>query len=289
MVDWNGTPLFFSTTGLWTVSGPGPDALLNGDFAPPAQVSDVACTQAASVKRTPAGILYIADNRFVVFSGSPRVIFEVDALAYGTVVGVAVFRKQQEVCFFLSQGYVYVYNWQVDGFTLWDQSVTGCTSVVACAQVPTTGHVLYAGDSGELWEMDPATVSTTALISIATGWMQLGGAHDRNDVDNIILHARRAGAHGVQINIATDLNADPAAVNAKSRNAAQVLASVTDTVTSLRYDLVAQPRDRAARSLLLEINETGATGEAFQPIHVTIDLLKQPGKDARAFRESARM
>ncbi len=285
--DWNGSPLFLSNTGLFTVIGEGPDALLRDpQFAAPSQLSDIPCTQGASVVKTPGGIVFVSGNRFVIFENGPRVITDIDALAYGSIVFTALFRNQQEVCFFTSTGHVYVYNWQTDGWSYWDQTVTGVTSIVAGAQVPTTGVVLYYGDSGELWKLDPETVSTTAQVSITTGWISFGGPQDANNFQNLLLHAKRAGAHGLQIQICTDY--DGATVNTKTWSAAEIANSVTDSSVSLRYDVYPAPKTSEARVIQLTFTETGATGEAFQPIHCTAEVLKQPGMRKGATRQSAR-
>ena len=285
VVGYNDVPVFLSRSGIWVVSGPGPDALLQPPlFAEPAQVSDVACTQTASVLRTPVGVLFVSDNRFALYNGVVEVLNDIDPGLYGTVVGTAVFRKQHEVVFFMSQGYCWVYNWQAGALTLWDQTVTGVSSITGVAQVPNTGKVLYFG-GGELWLMDPDTVSATAQISLRTGWLSLGGAQDWNTLANLLLHAKRAGAHALQIDIAVDYRDD--VVSSKTYSAAEVLTMIEDAV-GLRYDAFPEPPDQNARAVRVTLTESGATGEAFQPIHLTLEVLKQSGKSLRSISDAAR-
>lgn len=286
VLEYSGTPTFLSSTGLWTVDGAGPDALLQGvDFDSPRKLSDIACSQARGALSTPAGMMYVSHNRFIIFQGAPRVVFEIDAERYGLIVGTAIFRKYQEVCFFTAQGYVYVYNWQIDGWSLWDQTVTGVTSLVACAQVPTSGKVLYYGDAGELWQLDPDTVHQSAQIGITSGWLSLGGAQDWNTLTRVILHAKRASAHALQVDIAVDFIDN--VVSSKLYSAAEVLDQVRDQAQSLRYDLTPEPSDQNARAVRVTFTESGAVGEAFQPVHLTLEVLKQSGKSARSFGDGA--
>lgn len=280
--SWNGNPLFLTERGIWTCAGEGPDALSNPPFfSAAAQVSDVACTQRNSVVRSPAGVLFVSNDRFARFNGQLTEYPEIDATAYGDVVGTAVFRKQQEVCFFLSEGYVYVFNWLSDAWTLWDQDVTGMVSITGCAQRADGKVVLVNATSVRL--MDPDTVSTVAQVSIVTGHVQLGDKQDNNMLENYIVHAMRGGSHGLTVASIPDYGF---ATNTKAVPAASITAAIN---SQFAYDVCGEPPEQSSRAVQLAFTETSAAGEGFQPISCTLELIKKPGRASRHLPESARV
>jgi hypothetical protein len=290
VIGYNSAPIFLGDSGIWTVAGEGPDALLTPpDFASPQQISDVPCTQRNSVVRSPAGVFFVSNNRFAMFSGSVNVLHDVDASLYGNIVGTAVFAKYHEVCFFTAQGYVYVFNWEASAFTIWDPTVTGVTTLTGCAQIPTSGKVLYYGDSGELWLMDPDTVSATAQVSLKTGWITVAGAQEMSMLGDLVLHGKRSGAHALSIVVATDYDESTAEnTDTKSWDATESASNVTDTVTSKRYDFVPEVKNKHTRSLRLTIAESGASGESFQASSISIEAIKTDRKAERSYPLSAR-
>jgi hypothetical protein len=279
--QWNGNPLFLTERGIWTVAGEGPDALLNPPFFSSAvQVSDVACTQRSSVVRSPNGVLFVNNNRFVRFNGQMNTYGEIDALLYGLVVGTAVFRKQQEVVFFLADGYAYVYNWTADAWTQWDTTVTGLSQITGCAQL--ANGLAMITDGSSIRTINPDLASTVAQMQISTGWLALGGPQDENVLHDLMIHARREGSHGLSVITSRDYRSSP--TQSRTWSAADVLSCVGDS----RYDVYPQLAEPSMRSLKLTVRETDAAGEAFQPINVTIDMIKNPGKRTRALCGAAR-
>lgn len=284
--EWHGNPLFLHSNGIWTVAGEGPDALAQPPFfSSPAQVSDVACTQRLSVVKTPVGVMFVSNSRFVRFSGQLVEYPEINATLYGDIVGTAVFREQQEVCFVTQDGVVYVYNWIADAFTVWDTTVTGLTTITGAAQ-RSDGKLLLvglAGGVGTVQLLDPDTVSTTAHVEVTTGHVLLGQPQDNNMLENILVRAKRAGAHAFIMYIGSDFQTPN---QLKARTAQQVLDS---TNSDDLYDLHAEPAEQAARAVQLSIVESDASGESFQPISCTLEVIKKPGKAVRNLPESARM
>lgn len=284
----NGSPLFLTSRGIWTVAGDGPDALLQGPFfSAPQQVSDVACTQRLSVVKTPVGVMFVSNNRFARFAGQLQETPEIDATLYGNVVGTALFRKQQECAFFLAEGYVYVYNWQVDSWTLWDQTVTGLDSLTGCTQ-RFDGKVVLTGLSagvGTLNLLDPDTVNVSAQIVLETGWVLLGTPQDHFTFDNVAMHAKRTSAHALAVDISVDYDGT---VVTRSYSAANVLSAVTDNTISKCYDLLPEVPLKKGRAIKLVLTESGSVGEAFQPINVTLEVIKQAGRLSQSIRNSAR-
>jgi len=271
------SPIFLSSAGVWTVAGEGPDAYGEGGgqpaFAAPQQVSTIPCTSGVSVVQTPVGVMYQSGNRFATFGDQAR---RFTNLTVGAVIGAVVFRDQQEVVFFLSTGTAYVYNYELDAWSMWDtDTLQGGASCTCVASVPTTSCALYFSSAvNSLIRMDPSTVSTAALIRIETGWIVLGGPQDDNSVQDIVLREKYAGTHGITISVATNYQV---AESSRTVASADTLAASQNG----RCDVVIQPPQMAARALKLVLTETGATGEGFQPVNVTLELVKYGGRDVR--------
>jgi hypothetical protein len=274
-------PLFLTTTGVWTVAGDGPDALLNPPlFSAPQQISDVPCTSAASVVLSPVGLLYKSNDRYALFSGQSTIF--PNFAATGTVTNTAVFRNQQEVIFFLSNGLIHVYNYQMNAWTYWGTDTTNVTDAVAVAQETVNGSVLYFSSTvGDLVRLNPSSVSSTAQIQLESGWILCGGPQDDNSLANLVLHSRSGGTHGLQMTIATDYGTSQPT---KTWTAAEVTTASANT----KCDLYPEPKDMPARAVKVTLLETGGTGEGFQPVNLTLEVLKNGGKMTRSLKPAGR-
>jgi hypothetical protein len=280
--NWREAPLFFSSTGVWTVDGEGPDALNNPPyFAQPRQLSDVPCTDADSVMLTPVGVIFRSGNRFAIAGASVAVID--DVLANVDVVGVVVFRDQHEIVVFESTGVAHVFNYLKQGWTTWDANVFSSSGAISCvAQDPWTGKALYFSDSATaLFSMDPTTTSTTAQMSLQTGRIIIGGPQDDSRISNIAVRCASGGTHGCTLAVGSDYQADQPS---KTYSTADVASAVQNS----RYDMLIEPRDQPARAVSLSITETGSTGAGMQPINVTLEVLRNPGRLAQVVRTTGR-
>lgn len=280
--NWREAPLFFSSTGVWTVDGEGPDALNNPPFfAQARQVSDIPCTDTDSVVLTPAGIIFRSGNRFALAGATFAVLDDVNANV--DVVGVVVFRDQHETVVFLSNGTAFVFNHLKQAWTTWDANVFSSSGAISCvAQDPWTGKALYFSDAATaLFSIDPTTTSATAQMSISTGWVMPGNPQEDCTVQNCFLRSANGGTHGVSLAIAVDYQADQPAKSYSSSD-------VSNDTTNGRYDLWADPRDKPGRAVKLTITETGATGAGMQPINVTYELIRNAGKKASSLKQSGR-
>ena len=275
-------PLFLTSTGIYTIDGEGPDALGNGaPFSPPRQISDHHCTSRISVIKTPAGTIFLSGDRFILFNGEARPLTSIKVAE--TIVGTAVFKDQQETVWYLSNGRAWVFNYLANDFTQWDRDcLSGGSSVTWAAQVPATGAVVYCSPGTTVsWRMDPNTVSTSAQIVLESGWTLMGGPQDDNRVSNVILHGYKTGSHNVAVSLATDYDV---AQPLKSYSNADLVG----TTLNSRYDLSMEPKSMAARAVKWVLTESGATGEGFQPVNLTLEILKNPGKLAASIRKSGR-
>jgi hypothetical protein len=280
--NWKEAPIFFSSTGEWTVDGEGPDALNDPPyFAQPRQLSDIPCTDGDSVVLTPAGILFRSGNRFAI-AGDQFSMLD-DALASVDIVGAVVFRDQHEVVMVASNGTAWVFNYLKQAWTTWDANAFSSSGAIsAVAQDPWTGKALYFSDSATaLFSMDPTTTSTTAQMSMSTGWVMLGNPQEDCTLQNWILRSANGGTHGVSLAVAVDYQSDQPAK-------AYTSGEITSATSNGRYDLWAEPRDMPARAVKLTITETGATGAGMQPINVTYELIRNAGKKSSSLRQSGR-
>ena len=277
-------PLFLGPRGAWTVDGQGPDALLGPPFfSDPRRVNDVPCTQALSVAKCPAGVIHATGNRFAMIAADgTRTWPGVDSSLHGAFVGSAVFPDQHEAVLFCADGWAYVYNWARDAWVLWDTAVTGASSIVAACGVPATNRAIIVAGDGTIVVLDPATVSASAQIVLETPWLVFDGPHGDVNLQNVVLRARSAGAHGVTVELATDYDVYQ---SAKVYSSSDVAALVGNGA----YDLVPEPRDRRARAARVRITETGASGDGMQALSLTFEVTKNGnGKMIQAFKNGAR-
>lgn len=275
-------PLFFTTQGIWTIDGQGPDALNNPpDFGAPRQVSEFNCTDRNSVVLGPPGVMFVSGGKFALFSGEVTV-FDNLSVPEG-IAGAAIFRDYQEMVFFARSGVAYVYNYVAKKWTKWGaDTLQAGSSVTAAAQVLNGAALYYSAANAALMRMDPSTVSTTAQILLQTGWILMGGPQDDNSVAAVLLHAQSGGTHGVTVTVAADYGADQPV---KAFSSSEVAGFVGG---GGRYDLYIEPRDKSARAVRVTIAETGASGEAFQPLNLTLVVIKNAGRLEAAIKQGAR-
>ncbi len=256
----NGLPLFFSDRGIYTVTGPGPNNLREGEFNPPEQLSDQPCTDGRSVVKTPVGVLFKSNNRYCLFAGQVRVFENLDA---GTSSCVAAFllRDQSEAVIVTSGSTHHVYNYALDRWTTWNSDCVPA-STKACALVPTTGAVLTFS-TADLYRSDGETASDTAQMKVRTGHLMLAGPQDECVVNDVLVRGLSGGTHGLTVTLATDYGAESVTT---TFGPGDISACTVDG----QYTLCASPKSLSTRSLKVTLQETGATGEGFRPLDVTV-------------------
>jgi hypothetical protein len=270
VVESDGNTVLLCENGIWVVTGEGPDAgLTSGAFNSPEQVSDLGCSDRGSVIKTPMGVMFISNGRFARFGGGAQQLYEqIDASSLGSTFPVLL-RDAQEVVWFSSSGVHYVYNYSLDRWTVWDSTV--CPAIVACSLDPVSGliNVVRASD-GAVMQIDPATASSAAQMAFTTGRVEFGGPQDDNVVHDVLIHARRAGSHGLTVTLTQDHGAT---AYVRTWTAAEVLSATKDG----QYTLCLSPGSMSMRALKVAIQETGATGDAFRPSSLSITFTKNPG------------
>lgn len=269
--EFNGFPLFLSDTGIWVVSGQGPDNSLGGQgFNPPEQLSDVPCTETRSVIQCPGGVLFRSYNRFAIFNGQARVFQGIDSTVIDKIVTAVLIHDESEVLFIAQNGAHHVYNYQLDRWTTWTTaSVPACT---CAALVPVTGDVLtYSAAVGEFRLVDPDTPSSSAQMAFATGHITLGGPQDDNVVHDIVIHGIAAGTHGLVVTLTPDYGQAPSVTRAFAA------AEISAVTVNGQYTLSVSPGTMSMRAIKVSITETDAAGDGCRPLSVTILFAKNPG------------
>ncbi len=256
----NGLPIFFSDRGIFTITGPGPNNLLEGEFNPPEQLSDQPCTDPRSVVKTPAGILFKSNNRYCLFSGQVRVFDNLDA---GTSACVSAFllREQSEAVIVTSGSAHHVYNYALDRWTIWNSDCVPA-SVKACAYVPKSGAVL-AFCASDIYLSDGETASDTAQMKVRTGDILVAGPQDDLAINDVIIRGLAAGTHGLTVTLSRDYGEGSVTrtFGAGDLNACTV---------NGQYTVTCSPDCPSMRAIKVTLQETGATGEGFRPLDVTL-------------------
>lgn len=277
----NGFPTFFSSSGVWAVTGAGPDNTLQGQpFNSPEQLAVIECSDASSVVSTPAGVLFRSHNRFVLFNGEARQFDQVDASAMGAIVTAFVDRKASEAVFVGESGAHCVYNYAIDRWTTWDDDTIG--AVTAAALVPSSGKLLtYDETAGEIVSVDLEGVSTAAQLAWESGDILLGGPQDDNVLREVLVHALSGGAHGLTVTVTLDYGTSDAIERVWS--ASEVTANTVNGQYTLAVDV-----NRSARAVKVVVQETDAAGDGCKPISVTLKYAKQPGTSATSIYATGR-
>lgn len=283
LVEEGGSLMVLCSNGAWVVTGPGPGAALtdSGSFNTPEQVSDIGCSSRDSVIRTPAGVMFRSGTRFaVVGQQGVRLVDEIDASALGTLVPVLL-RDTQEVVWFSSSGVHMVYNYAVGRWSKWDSNVA--PAVVAGALDPVSGLVnLVASSDSTVRQMDPSGSSSTAQMSFQTGHMVIGGPQDDNVVNDIVIQAKSNGSHGLTVTIQEDYGQRDSTT--RTFSAAEIAACTVNG----QYTVCVSPKNASMRTCKVTITETGATGDAFRPLSVTVIGTKNPGTKRDAVKAAGR-
>lgn len=283
LVEQNGSLMVLCENGVWVVTGSGPGASLidGGQFNTPEQVSDISCSSRDSVIRTPAGVMFRSGTRFaMVGPQGVRLIDEIDASDLGSLVPVLL-RDTQEVVWFSSTGVHMAFNYALGRWSQWDD--TAVPAVVGGAFDPVSGLVnLVSAEDDSVEQMDPSEASSTAQMSFETGCAVVGGPQDDTVVNDVVIHAKSNGSHGLTVTIQEDYGQRDSVT--RTFSASEVAACTVNG----QYTLCVSSKNASMRSCKVTITETGATGDAFRPLSVTLVGTKQPGVKRDAIRAQGR-
>jgi hypothetical protein len=268
--EWRGTPIVLTEQAVYQVSGEGPSNTLggSGSFAPPVKVSDIGCTNPASVVVCPGGILWQSGNRFVLLGDSGVSYVSTFGCTHDVSAAVCL-RKYSEVLFFSStQLEVRVYHYDTGKWSTYDaQALPGY--VLAAHTLP------YDADSALLATLESSTptfrrvdaesVSSAANIVLETDWVLLGGDfQDHVDLRRLVFNGRLAGPHNIQLDLFVDYKTTADTTRTWT-------ASELDAIdVNGNYSLKIEASFKGARAITLRVTDTLVSGAGCVPRSVTL-------------------
>lgn len=283
----NGVPVIFAERGVYTVSGDGPNNNAQvGSFSPPVKVGEHGCTNRCSVVVTPVGIVYQTKSRFALFTGNGTKLLEQVAPDSNTTCGVLL-KNQDEAAFFNSgTAKVYVYNYKLDRWTVWD-SQTHAYPVQLATNVPSDADIclLYSKTPAVVYRLDGSQTSTTATnMAWTTDWIQpAGDAHDHISLREVVFNGKIAGAHGLTIEVYTDYSSTP--TTSKTYSAAEITALAD---ANGRYTLSVDPVVKDTRAVKLRVYDSATATAGVRPISLTLLWALNSGRYDRGLKPNAR-
>jgi hypothetical protein len=291
--EWQGAVAVIAQYAVFVVSGDGPDNLVGnpsgGGFSKPQKVSDLGTSDAASVIATPAGIAFARDGDMMLFTGGapqylPGPVITEDC------VGTTLFRDADEAVFFFPSRQV-VWNYAEGKWTTWTLK-SGATALNVTAVAPVVydqDKVMLVHSTGSsadvVYTVDSVSKAVLPMLW-ETDWVILGGDfQDHVLLQHLVFSARRAGAHGVTIELFT--NYSDTASTTRTYTAAEI---TTLAAGPARYTLKIQPIDRGTRAVKIRITETelssslGMVPVALTLYHSVESALMEPAIRPGAFK-----
>jgi hypothetical protein len=271
----DGVPLFLTNQGAFLVHGDGFDNTGQGTgWSFPMRIAQPACTQRDSVVRTPVGVFYANDDRFVLLQsgGGARVFDELQAPT--GIMRADVFEATTEVVFWTATGAAYVYNYLLDKWSTWDSSVDATDGIYV------HGNQLIAFFSSGICSfrvVDVESPNTTLQARWKTGWVAIAGPQAPCTHRELLLLVKRQGTHGITVNVYTDYQTDAAHTTTVVLSNANVTSANEGGYYTERIVLNAPQ----ARAFMVDVQETGSAGDGCVPIACTVIANVEPGVQRR--------
>lgn len=278
----DGNPVFFTETGVYAIYGEGPNNSGQGArFSEPRRLSDLPCTDRHSVLKCPTGILFSTGGVIAILAnGGAAKITRTVSFVNGFTVG-AFIADAREAALFSPYGEALALDVDSGNFSKWNYEDAVVHSMSGCIQ-PTNGRLLLAGFSS-IHEIDPSLASSTAHMSIRTGWIQPGGPQADVTIRGVVFHAVYGGQHDVRISVEADY--DSTMTTTRTWTNAELLTLVNG---HLRYTIYVDLQWKDVRSVRIAVTEANATGTACAPLSATILYGIDPKVKQLALREGAK-
>lgn len=271
----DGVPLFLTSLGAYLVHGDGYDNTGQGaGFGLPMRIAQPPCTQRDSVVRTPVGVFYANDERFVLLqSGGGARVFDELQVPTSAIVRTDVFEATTEVVFWTATGAAYVYNYVVDKWTTWDTSVDASEGLY----VHGNQMLAFASGLGAYRIVDVEAANTALQGRWKTGWIALAGPQGPCVYREIVLLMKRLSAHSLTVTVYTDYQTDAAHTTTVSLTSGNITSALEGSYYTVRGVLVSPQ----ARAVMIDVQEAGAAGEGCVPVACTILANVEPGIQRR--------
>jgi hypothetical protein len=257
--EWNGLALILAQMGCYQVSGDGPNNNASaGAFFPPVKISDIGCSNTASVVEYPGGMMWQHGNRFVRI-GPAGIAYDKSFLCTHDVSAAVCMPKYEEVLFFsATTPEVRVYHYGVDRWTTWDSETLPELVTMARALPWDEDKVLVYSDAAKVIKrIDTDSVSAAAHMTFETDWLLLDADFQSHVIlREVIFSGAIVGPHGLELEVFVDYEATPSTTHSWSST---VLAA---NATSGRYTVKKEPVRQDGRAFKVRIRDVVAPGEA---------------------------
>jgi hypothetical protein len=244
--------------GVWQIVGDGPNNNVSGgEFSPPIKVSDIGCSNTASVVVCPAGVLWQNRDRFVMLSAAGVEYMPDFNCTYDVSHAITLDRYNEVLFLSNAVAEVRVYNHAVKRWTTWDSQAMPEAATLAAALPWNPDRILtYNEASGTLRALDAGTVSTAASMTWETDWFLLGGDfQDHCIVRDIVLNGTIVGPHSVTIEVYVDYETSVSTSHTWS-------AVELDAIDiGGRYTVRLEPAKQNCRAMKIKVYDTVAPAE----------------------------
>lgn len=256
--EWAGIATILAQRGVYQVSGDGPNNNASaGSYSTPVKVSDIGCSNTASVVEYPGGIMWQSGSRFVRMGAS--IAYDTNMLCTHDVSAAVCMPRYDEVLFFSATlPEIRVYNYVLDRWTVWDNETLAVPITSALATPWNRDMVLaYSLSNNAIYRIDADSVSTAQHMTFETDWI-LADADFQSPVilREVVFSGAIAGPHALEINVRMDYEAKPSTFETWS--SAELAAIAKDGRYTVRKE-VTQPNGRAFK---VQIRDVVAPGES---------------------------
>ncbi len=273
-----GNLMVFTTTGVYTMTGKGPDNTLSGGIFPDLiKLTDYVCTSKESIQDYPNGIIFQSNNQFVKIESGTVQDMNIDASLCGAIVTSVINKKNHEIIF-IGENFTYVYNYKYDKWTIWDALPSGIQS--ACL---TKNNQLTVHDGQNFYNIDFSDVAIDANMSWETGDLTFGDATQSEFIiHDILIHGRYLGSHGMEIDIIPDYGQRDTVTKTFTTD------DILNSTVNGQYTISVNAGTHSMRALALRIRETDSSGPGAAPVSLSILISKLPASKRDAVLESGR-
>lgn len=253
--EWQGMPIVLTERAVYQIAGDGPSNTLGGGgaFSAPVKVSDIGCSNTASVVVCPAGILWQFHDRFVMLGPSGVSYVATFGCTHDVSAAVALTKYCEVLFFSATVAEVRVYHYDTGKWSTWGSATLADTVQHAHLMPFDQDAVLtYSETTGVIRRLEANSLSTANMV-FETDWVLLGGDfQDHVILRDVIFNGRRVTAHDVQIEILLDYETSAQSGNSRSWTSATLAAMATDGYFSVRME----PRQQNCRAVKVRVTET---------------------------------
>lgn len=273
--EFNGAWVVLCENGVYQISGDGPNNNGSaGSFSTPIKISDIGCSNTASVVEYPGGIMWQYGNRFASLTAA-GILYDQDMTCTHDVVAAVCVPRYDELWFFsatTAETRVFNYGTVPPRWTTWD-SQTLPDKVTMARVLPWDQDTVfvYSEESKLIRRIDTDSVSATATnMTFETDWVLLDADFQSHVIiRDVVFSAVVAGPHSLELELLMDYEATPGDGNIRSFPWEHLTANAPNG----RYTVRMEPASQNARAVKLRIRDTlvnsSATG-GMTPIAATI-------------------